>query len=269
MSRVLAALDDSSDAGPVLQAAHAVATLLGAEVYPIHVEQENDGPSAHNLLAESVVRSVGYQLHLIPGPLIEGVVRAGHADDVAAIVLGGRRVAADPRPLGSTAFAVATSASKPVVVVPPAAHVPETIRRLLVPVEGVPGSAGVPGLIAALTRHAQPEIIAVHVKLETDLPAFTDQPQHEHTAWSREFVRRYCDWHSGSFRLHTLVGRPEEQIPRVADQVDADVVVLAWSQNLNPGRAEVVRSVLRRCRRLILLMPVGGPAPATFDRMPP
>jgi hypothetical protein len=148
--------------------------------------------------------------------------------------------------------------SKLVVVVPPDAQVPETIRRILVPVEGIPGSARVPGLIAELTRHSQPEIIAVHVKPEPDLPAFTDQPQHEHRAWSQEFIRRYCDWRLGSLRLHTCLGRPEEQIPWVADQVNADVVVLTWSQNMSLGRARVVRAILHRCRLPTLLMPVGS-----------
>jgi nucleotide-binding universal stress UspA family protein len=259
MSRVLAAVDNSPGARPVLLTARAFAALLDADVYPVHVDQDDDR------LAELAAEVAGRPLHRIPGPFIESLVKVGQADDVAAIVVGARRLIADPRPLGSTALTVATSVSKPVVVVPPGARIPETIRRVLLPVEGTPGSAHAPGLIAELARHGQPEIIAVHVKPELDLPAFTDQPQHEHRAWSQEFIRRYCDCPPDSLRLHTRLGRPDEQIPQVADQVDADIVVLAWSQNLNLGRARVVRAVLRRCRRPTLLMPVDATAPDEPD----
>jgi hypothetical protein len=44
--------------------------------------------------------------------------------------------------------------------------------------------------------------------------------------------------------------------------VSADIVVLAWSQNLDQRRARAVRAVLRRRQRPALLMPVDGTASA-------
>jgi nucleotide-binding universal stress UspA family protein len=256
MSRVIAALDNSPAASPVLVTARAFAALLGADVDPIHVLGDGGVDGDGDGVAEWAAQENGLSLHSIPGPLIDGLVQVGLANDVAAMVLGARGTAAGPRPMGSTALAVATSLTKPVVVVPPDARVANTIRRVLVPVEGGPSADGMPRLIAELVHHAQPDIIAVYVNPETDLPPFTDQPQHEHGAWTHEFIRRYCDSLLGTLRMHTRVGRPEDLVPLVAEEVDADLIALSWSQDLDQGRAPVVRAVLERFRRPTMLVPV-------------
>jgi nucleotide-binding universal stress UspA family protein len=249
MNRIVAALDNSLAAGPVLTVARALAPLLDCAVDALHLTDGGDW------IAAQVAQAAGVRLRHIRGPRVGALVEAGQAADVAALVVGARATPAGRRPLGSTALAVATELTKPVVVVPPDATVAATIRRLLVPVEGGLPAGTPPGPVGDLARGADLELIALHVYLEPALPLFTDQPQHETEARAREFVRRYCHWCPGPVRLETRVGRAEDVVPAVADEVDADLVVLAWCRELGPGHAPVVRAVLERCRRPVLLVP--------------
>ena len=89
-----------------------------------------------------------------------------------------------------------------------------------------------------------------------EIPPFTDQPQHEHSAWATEFVARYCPWGVGSVQLEVRIGRAEELVPRVAAESGCDLIALGWAQELAPGRAPVVRAALERSHRPVMLVPV-------------
>ena len=108
----------------------------------------------------------------------------------------------------------------------------------------------------ALAQDAKLDVIALHVHDENAIPAFTDQPQHEHDAWAREFLARYCPWGIGTVRLERRVGRSDELLPEVAEQVGCDLIALGWTQQLEAGRAPVVRAALERAPVPVLLVPV-------------
>ncbi len=256
MTRILAALDNSLAASPALALARALAPLLGSEVDAIHVVDDGEDT------ARQAAQAAGLPLHTVRGPPVKALVHAGMDSDVVAMVIGARATAAGPRPLGSTALAVATSLPKPVVVVPPDASVTGGIRRVLVPIEGERSASLIPRTIIELAESAELDVIALYVLEAGSLPAFTDQPQHERQAWTEEFVRRYCRWRTGSLRLETRVGPPEDLVPMVAEQVDADLIALGWAQELGPGRAPIVRAVLERGHRPVLLVPVTLPVGA-------
>jgi nucleotide-binding universal stress UspA family protein len=179
---------------------------------------------------------------------------------VVAMVMGAGGTPGGPGPPGITALAVAARLPKPIVVVPPDASRDGPLRRVLVPIEGARSASLTPQAVIDLAETAEIELIALHVLEQELLPAFTDQPQHEFAAWTQEFIDRYCHWHSGTLRLETRVGRVRDVVPVVAEEVDADLVALAWSQELSSGRASTVRAVLDRCHRPVLLVPVRVPA---------
>jgi nucleotide-binding universal stress UspA family protein len=52
------------------------------------------------------------------------------------------------------------------------------------------------------------------------------------------------------------VGVPADDIVAVARETTADLIVLAWSQNLGPGRARVVSETLAHTTIPVLLLPV-------------
>jgi hypothetical protein len=156
---------------------------------------------------------------------------------------------------------VATSILKPVVVVPPECACPVRLERILVPLEAVMATASALRRIVEAACASGTEVIVLHVFEERELPLFTDQPQHEVEAWVTEFVRTYCH-DLGAVRVELRAGVPRNHVLAAADQVQADALVLGWSQRLEPGRARLVKAALERSPIPIILVPVGRPAPA-------
>jgi nucleotide-binding universal stress UspA family protein len=260
--KLIAALDNSLAAGPVLSTAVALGKLLGAEVVALHIPA--DGDRTARIAAEAA----GLELQTPAGPVVDSLIEIGRSSDVFAIVLGARGTPAGRRPLGSTALAVATSLPKPVVVVPPDARSPGELRRVLVPLEGTLSATLTPREIIRLADQSELEVILLHVLEEKSLPAFTDQPQHEHRAWAVEFVRRYSPWGIGRVRLETRVGRTEDLIPLVAEEAGVDLIALGWAQELAEGRARIVRATLGHCRVPVMLVPVSLPTGAAASTVP-
>jgi nucleotide-binding universal stress UspA family protein len=250
MTSVIAALDNSLAARPVIATALALGRLLDAEPELIHVAVDGDR------IARSAAEAAGLPLETVPGAVVEQLLERGRADGVAAMVVGARATPGGRKPLGSTALAIATTLQKPVVIVPPHARPRETLRRILVPLEGDVSATLLPRAIFELGCEAKLEVIVLHVLEETTLPTFTDQPQHESQEWAREFLKRYSPWGIDQVRLELRVGNSEELIPLVADQTDVDLIALGWAQELAPDRARVVRATLARSNTPVMLVPV-------------
>lgn len=249
MTRVIAAIDNSLAAGPVLATARAVAQLFDANLEAVHVRTNGYEP------ARRQAEAAGLSLRTATGPSVESLVAEARPDDVEALVLGSKGMPG-PRPAGGTALEVIGSLTKPVVVVPPLARRATRVERVLLPLEGTMQTSLAPASTLELALDAEVELIALHVYDELSLPRFTDQPQHETEAWTHEFVARYCPHGLRSVRLELRVGRPEEHVLRVAEENDVDLIALGWNQRLVPGRASIVRAVLERGTTPLLLIPV-------------
>ena len=250
MRKVIAALDNSLAAGPVLATALELSKVLDAEIEALHVPVNGDR------VARNAAAAAGVTLQTPSGPVLDRLIEAGEAGDVAALVLGARGSPLERRPLGGTALAVATSLAKPLVVVPPNAARPGRLSRVLVPLEGRRTPAHTPRVIVELAQGTELDVIVLTVLEQETLPLFTDQPQHEHPARMEEFLRRHCPWGIGRIRLEVRVGRSDELVPLVAEEIDVDIIALGWSQELEPGRAPVVRATLARGRIPVMLVPV-------------
>lgn len=211
-------------------------------------------------VAQSTAESAGLTLRTLPRPIVEQLLDQTRPEEVVALVLGARGTPSDRRPLGSTAVAIATSLRKPVVVVPPNTRTTGALRRALIPIEGGLSASLTPRAIVELAQGAELEVVVLHVHEPTSLPAFTDQPQHEHSAWAREFVRRCCPWGIGAVRLEVRIGSAEELVPLVAEQERVDIIALGWAQELAEGGAQIVRAALARGKVPVMLVPVAVPA---------
>lgn len=254
MKNVLAAVDGSLADTPVLTAARGLADMLGADLEAIHVEVagREDGAAA--------AEAAGVPLRVVSGDVVTELARAGNEERIVALVLGARGLPTDPRPLGATAEAVATSLAKPVLVVPPDGVRPASIRRLLLPLEGTAATSQAPRVVLELAGETSLDVVVLHALGTEDIPPFTDQPQHELRAWATEFLARYFPAGVAGVRLETRVGRAEALVPQVAEEYGCDVIALGWAQELAPGRAPVVRAALQLSQRPVLLVPVGTPA---------
>ena len=250
MSKVIAALDTSLAANPVLRTAVALGETLGSEVEAVHVTVDGDR------VARSAAGAANVPYRTASGPVVERLVEIGRESDVVALVLGARGSPLERRPLGGTALAVATVLPKPLVVVPPEARVRDQLQRVLVPLAGPDLEHHTPRAIVALADGEELDVIVLHVLDELSLPSFTDQPQHENEARVSEYLQRYCPWGIGKVRFEVRIGHREELVPVVADELDADIVALGWAQELESDRTSVVRTMLTRGTVPLLLVPV-------------
>ena len=249
MTKVIAAIDDTPAAAPVLATAGALAQLFDAGLEAVHVRRNG------HTTATKAAASAGVRLDVPGGDVVESLVAIGSRPDVSTLVLGTRESPSATTPLGSTAIELIGAVEKPVLLVPPRAPALERIRTVLLPLEGTRETSLAPARVLELAHDAAVDVLILHVLDETSLPLFTDQPQHETEAWTTEFLARYCPHGLRSVRLVLRVGRPEETILCVAEETGVDLVALGWNQRLAPGRAAIVRAVLERGRVPILLIP--------------
>ena len=134
-------------------------------------------------------------------------------------------------------------------------------RHILVPLNGTQTTAAALAETLTLARERELEVTVLHVHELDSLPLFTDQPQHELTAWAQEFLQRHCP-HPEQVRLVTRVGLPGQHLLALADEIDADLIALGWAQELAEGHAAVVREALERSHVPVLLVPVTAPVAA-------
>jgi len=258
MSTVLAAIDDSLAARPVLMLALAVAPMLDSHVEALHVTE--DGGRTAGATAEALA----VPLREAPGDIVEQIARAAIAPEVRAIVIGSRGRPGGRRPAGHVATALMARIERPLVVVPPAAEPPAHLGRVLVAMVGKPDATrGLDWAIEVAAR-AELEIVVVHVDDESSIPRFSDQAHHETDAYATEFLARYC-CDQPTVRLESRVGSPVEEVLRACDELHPDLLAVGWRRNLSPGRATVAFGALERGHTPVLLVPLDVDAPDTTE----
>jgi hypothetical protein len=227
-TEVLAVLDDLAGAAgipDVAGTAAAIARLSGSEVRPVRLTAAVSDVEA----AQRVVRE------LRRSRTASGVL-AGHGA---------------PRPLWQQ---VAQQSGKPVVLVPAGVRdAPPRISRVLMPLDGTAQSADAMAVTAGQLARAGVELVVVHVFDSGTVPMFWDQHAHEGWAWGQEFLARYCA--QPGARLELRSGPAAEHMLDVAVSERADMIALAWSQQIEPGRALVVRHLVRNADVPVLLVP--------------
>jgi hypothetical protein len=221
----------------VLVTARALARAFDARVEAIYVRSNGDQAPAEAAAA------VGVPLRVVSGAVVDQLSEAAADPDTVALVIGARSRPTSTNALGSTALAVVTLCGRPVVVVPPVGRTAPILRRILVPLEGTVSTSLAPRSIVQLGRNASIEVVALHVDEDGSAPD------------DDEFLRRFCPWGIGYVTFERRSGRREDLIPAVADELGCDVIALGWSQELAPGRAEVVRATLERSPLPVMLIP--------------
>jgi len=237
--RVIAAIDNSAAARPVLAMAKAIASDLGGELDVLHVVE--DGDETLVLRQRSQARPCA-RFRVIQLSSLQRWSRGGCRGSGPWSPRWRRR----PRPAGHLALTLAGRTDKPVIVVPPGAEPPGQVRRVLIAMAGTPGKARALQRTIELSSSANFEIVVVHV--DEEIPSFTDQVQHEtrhtprsslpDTSWARPSAARDaygCSGQRGARRR------------RIAQ---ADLVAVGWPHTTEPGRGAVARKYLTgvRCR---------------------
>jgi nucleotide-binding universal stress UspA family protein len=250
MTIVLAAVEADACAQPVLGTAIVLADLFDATAVGLHVRENGTGGP------QQLANAAGVELREATGIAIEQIVGAAEQPDVAALVLGARSLHGGPQPAGHTALEIITRVPKPVAVVPPHAQPPERLSRILVPLEGSSESSHALKDTIELAHRRRLEILVLHVHSPATLPAFSDHEPHATQTWEEEFLTRHVAAPHDRVRLLRRLGVPADDVAAVAHDAGADLIVLAWSQDLGPGRARVVSETLAHSSVPVLLLPV-------------
>lgn len=255
MTVILAAVDDSDVALPVLTTARTLADQISGNLRAVHVREP---PSPAAGMAASAAKGLGIPLEELDGDPVEALVAVVASPEVALVVVGARGSPEGPRPCGHVALAVAERSDTPVVVVPPdgARDPGAPIRRAIVPLEGTRESSDAVTAPLRALRDAGVEVTVVHVFDADTVPRFWDQSSYAEESFAAEFAACWCGDVDVPVRLRR--GAAGNVVLDVAEVEEADVIVLGWSQDLSPGRARVVHAVLDRACIPVLLVPVHG-----------
>lgn len=244
---VVAAIDNSAAAAPVLSMALAVAPVLGARVEAVHIIDEQ------GTTAEASAEARGVPYVAIPGDPLERLVEVAGAADVAALTLGIRSRPRAGRPPGHLAPALASRIDKPVIAVPPEAEPPERLQRVLIATEGTPAKARTLKRTVELAAAVGLDFVVVHVEDEASIPMFSDQVHHEAEAYTREFLARFVPG-APEATLQLRTGVPADEILAAAEEIDAHLLAVGWPHTTDPERGLVARAVLDRSHRPVLLV---------------
>ncbi len=249
MSKVVAFLARTEP--QVVQMAVVLGAILDEPVELIHISRRDEAARDKEL---GVLE--GQEVRLISGPLLATAQRVIAEEGVSAAVFGMRQDRREGAPSALLIAVLAWSAT-PIVVVPQAAVVPQPggLRRVLVPLDGTADSTAAVAAAKTLLAGDTGEVVPLHVFDQTTVPTFWDQPQHEATVWSEEFVRRTAP--DGGAPLELRAGDAAAAVLEAATARRADVLVLAWRRTVEPGRAKVVRQVLAEAHIPVVLLPRG------------
>lgn len=252
MTTILAAIDQSDAAHPVLAVTKALADITGAVPEALHVREDHvheDHERAPRLAADTA----GIRLRELTGDVVEQLVTSAQAPDVAAIVIGTGHRPAGARPAGHVCLALLPKVTTPVVIVPSAVQPPIALHRMVVPLDGTTLSAKSARPALDLALSAGLDVIVLHIYDEDRIPPFTDQTHHWTQAFAHEFIARYAPQTTAPLELR--VGSAADEVLIAAVALHADLLVLSWSQVLDHGRAHVVKRLLAESPIPLLLLP--------------
>ncbi len=249
--RVMVAIDDDPSNATTLRVAVALGEALGHAVTAIHVVE--DATERVRMAAERA----GVSLQLRRGPVVATLTEAVAGPEVVVAVVGSGQATSPDAPAGHVAVALIEATTTPTLLVPAdtTAGIGAPLRTVLLPLDGVAGTEAAVAPTVLLLADSGMEVVVVHVLGLDEVPAFLDQAHHALDAWGHEFLARH-HVPAGAPRIVLRSGTPGHSVVEAAATESADLIVLGWSQDLSPGRAEVVRAMLDDSDVPVLLVPV-------------
>lgn len=237
MSRVVAFVDEQPCAVDVVVAADVIGELLGATVDVVHVIEPGESEGVVTARARRIV-----------GDVIERLAAELASSDVAAGVLGVRSDELPDRPVGHVAAELMSTSTRPVLVVPPGSGAPPSAPTVLVPHDGTAATTAALAPVLTALHSSQASIVTVHVFAPDALPVLMSSEEDRRT-----IADEFGAIHGGDGSIELDIGVAEDRLGDVVDRLGADLVLVAWSQRLVPGRARVVQRLLDIGVRLLLV----------------
>ncbi len=249
MNRVLAFVDGSPSSFPVQHTARRVAELLGAETDVVHVRSDPEQPATVDLSGKRV----------ITGDPAEKLVAEAQQPGVVAVVLGARSMPG--KPVGHVTHRLLATSPVPLVVVPAdSAGLDHASRRILVPLDGDPATTEALRPLAAALRNQDVDIHVVHFLDSESVPPFIGTG-HDLEILAEEFRVLHLPECSDGCDLR--LGHPAQHLIEMLGPDEpggVDALLVAWHRNLEPGRAETLRRLLRESPVPLIVVPIAGSA---------
>lgn len=264
---VLMPFDGSPQAVWTLPVARTIARVMEGSLHLVLSGEKGEARERLMLPAEQTSDAT---LHELLGDLALGIVRLATFSPDTFIVTPAYGGARPESGLGPFPEEILRLAECPVLLVQPStAWATWKLARILVPQDGTATAARALCPAARLAERTGAELLILHVSSEPpsrapepgtmEFPAYVDQPQHEWPSWVAAFlerVRHLCDLSAHTaLRFHWAHGDPGREIVALARRKDADLIAVSWGRCLEPGRAQVVRQVLRDAPCPILVLP--------------
>jgi nucleotide-binding universal stress UspA family protein len=259
---VLVALEHGKSGEELLASARVLAHVGDWGVRVLHVK---DDAAAPDLVLSARLRT-NTEIVEETGAPAEAILAAAGAPDVDVLAFC-LRSAAD-RGVGHVADALLRGAPGPLFVTRRGMPPLRSLKRILVPLEGSPSASEAMRYTEQHFCERGREIVVLHVAT-ADMPSepgtmsaprMVDQEQYEWSAWHEEFTMRFSSCpEGGRHRTLVRVGLPSETIVAEAASLKAEMVVVAWSQELGEGRAAAVKALLERSPCPLLFVPATAP----------
>ena len=249
---IVAPLDATASARPVLEWAVRLGQLLGWGVGAVHVR----APGASAATPADLAARRGVPFRLLEGRVDEALLRELGEPGVQMAVMGARSTAGGRRPVGTVTRRVIQTYERPVLIVPPEAVGPGPLKSALVPVEGTartsePLDRWLPRLSGQL------DLIGLHVFTPGRTPAMLDRPVRDMLMLTDAFKERHLP---AAGRLEVRSGHVASHVVQCGRDLAVDLIILSWTQPGAEGRAATVLQVLTLSPVPTLLLP---------DRAPP
>lgn len=271
---VIIPLDGSETAAKAFGAAEAMATIMEAILYIVHVTEEAlpEEELLKKLKIERIdVKDFSVQ-QLIGVDAVSEILRFAAKVDTKMIVMSSHGLTYNlERLLGSITTGIVERAINPVMVIrPDVEEVPGPDwrpKKMLVPQDGTPTAAAVMTQVYNLSQLTGADIDVLNIgvvgkKLPTEAgaispPRYLDHPGYDWPAWATEFVERfYAQRPPGvKLKLFEREGDPAKVMVEFAAENQDDLITIGWhGQFVEPERAKIVKEVLRTANRPVLLI---------------
>jgi nucleotide-binding universal stress UspA family protein len=255
---ILVPLDTSESAEAALPIARALAASTGAVLHLVAVSTAVEPGASRTLYTylEDVAAAerppgLHVRTHLRIGDPAEEILMLERELGVDLIVMASHaRNGVGRLLLGSVADRV-TRASVPVVLLGPGGRSTDRLRTILVPVDGTPGGALALAMAVPAARAHNARIVLLQASISDPMAA---QSYVNRIATQLRRVGLQAEGRG-------VLGFPEAAIVAGADEVDADMIVMATHGRRGPLRSvlgSVADEVVRTCQRPVMLVPRAG-----------
>ena len=277
---LLIPLDGSPESAAALPPARALARALGASLQLLRVIPPRN-PSRANEATRSL-EAIRGELAGEPALSVDWTIREGMpAEEIARgasqegadlIVMATHGRAGLDRLLhGSVAWQTLVASPVPLLLVRPGGHRLERLQTLLVPVDGSPGGALALGTAVGLARATGARVVVVEavppIPIDVYSGYWVGAVPYIDPGWDEEGLasaQRYVEGLAERLSRAglqaegvALLGAAPETIQQVANEVDADLVVMSTHALTGPARAvlgSTADAVVRGSHRPVLLI---------------